>query len=91
MVTVQRRPWRHLLVLTADNDLQLTTRQVSCHSVVFNSGEHGAICTYKLRFADSIDFCYNLKRTAAESHRMLVEVYGDHVLGKSNHSAMSGL
>ena len=28
-------------------------------------------------------FCYHLKKTAAESHRMLVEAYGEHTLGKS--------
>jgi len=72
-----------LLVLTADNDLQLRTRQVSCHCVVFNSVEHGAICTYKLRFADNIDFLLPFEKTAAESHRMLVEAYGDQALGKS--------
>lgn len=28
-------------------------------------------------------FCYHLKKTAAESHKMLVEAYGEHALGKS--------
>ena len=28
-------------------------------------------------------FCYHLKKTAAESHRMLVEAHGEHTLGKS--------
>jgi len=28
-------------------------------------------------------FCYHLKKTAAESHRILIEAYGDHALGKS--------
>ena len=28
-------------------------------------------------------FCYHLKKTAAESHRMLVEAYGGYALGKS--------
>lgn len=28
-------------------------------------------------------FCFHLKKTAAESHRMLVEAYGEHALGKS--------
>src|SRR5690625_2253179 len=28
-------------------------------------------------------FCFHLKKTAAESHRMLVEAYGDDALGKS--------
>jgi len=27
-------------------------------------------------------FCYHLKKTAAKSHRMLVEAYGEHALGK---------
>ena len=35
---------------------------------------------YDLRTA--LVFCYHLKKTAAESHRMLVEAYGDHALGK---------
>ena len=36
---------------------------------------------YDLRTA--LIFCYHLKKTAAESHRMLVEAYGKHALGKS--------
>ena len=36
---------------------------------------------YDLRTA--LIFCYHLKKTAAESHRMLVEAYGEHALCKS--------
>ena len=36
---------------------------------------------YDLRTA--LIFCYHLKKTATESHRMLVEAYGEHSLGKS--------
>jgi len=37
---------------------------------------------YDLRTA--LIFCYcHLKKTVAESHRMLVEAYGEHALGKS--------
>ena len=36
---------------------------------------------YDLRTA--LIFCYHLKKTAAESHRMLVETYDEHALGKS--------
>ena len=36
---------------------------------------------YDLRTA--LIFCYHLKKTAAKSHRMLVEAYGEHALGKS--------
>ena len=36
---------------------------------------------YDLRTA--LIFCYYLKKIAAESHRMLVEAYGEHALGKS--------
>ena len=36
---------------------------------------------YDLRTASI--FCYHWKKTAAESHRMLVETYGEHALGKS--------
>lgn len=28
-------------------------------------------------------FCYHLKKTAAESHRMLIEAYGEYTLGKT--------
>jgi len=30
-------------------------------------------------------FCYHWKKTAAESHRMLVEAHGEHALGKSQY------
>ena len=36
---------------------------------------------YDLRTA--LFFCYDLKKNAAESHRMLVEAYGEHALGKT--------
>ena len=36
---------------------------------------------YDLR--TTLIFCYHLKKTAAESHQMLVEAYGEHGLGKS--------
>ena len=36
---------------------------------------------YDLR--TTLVFCYHLKKTAAESHRMLIEVYGEHALGKT--------
>lgn len=28
-------------------------------------------------------FCYHLKKTATDSHRMLVKAYGEHAFGKS--------
>ena len=34
-------------------------------------------------FRTALVFCYRLKKTAAESHRMLVEAYGEHALGKT--------
>lgn len=36
---------------------------------------------YDLR--TSLIFCFHLKKTAAESHRMLVEAYGQHALGET--------
>ena len=36
---------------------------------------------YDLRTA--LVFCYHLKKAAAESHRMLIESYGKHALGKT--------
>jgi len=40
---------------------------------------------YDLRTA--LIFCYHLKKTAAESHRMLIEAYGEHAKSQ----ALSGL
>ena len=88
VVAVRRRHWRHVLVLTSDKYFQLTTIQVSYNSIVCNSVEHIEFCAWKLRFADSIDFLLNLKKTAAESHRMLVEAYGELLV---NHSVLNGL
>ena len=34
-------------------------------------------------FRTALVFCYHLKKTAAESHRLLVEAYGEHALGKT--------
>lgn len=36
---------------------------------------------YHLR--TSLLFCYHLKKNASESHRMLVEAYGEHALGRT--------
>ena len=36
---------------------------------------------YDLRTA--LFFCYHLNKTAAESHQMLVQAYGEHALGKT--------
>ena len=38
---------------------------------------------YDLRTA--LVFCYHLKKTAAEWHRILVEAYGEHALGKTQY------
>ena len=32
---------------------------------------------------EALLFCFNLKKSAAESHRMLVEAYGDNALSKT--------
>ena len=85
--TVRRRHWRYFLVLTSDKYFQLTTIQVSYNSIVCNGVEHVEFCgNYDLRTA--LIFCYHLKKTAAESHRILVEAYGELLV---NHSALSDL
>ena len=58
--------------------------QVSYNSIVCNKTlnmSNFVPGNYDLRTA--LIFCYDLKKTAAESHRMLVEAYGEHALGKS--------
>ena len=32
---------------------------------------------------EALLFCFNLKKSAAESHRMLVEAYGDNALSET--------
>ena len=44
---------------------------------------HVEFCAWKLRLRAALIFCYHLKKIVAESHRMLVEAYGVHALGKS--------
>ena len=72
---------RHHLSLTADEDFQHTTTQVPYTGIFFSNLKHVEFCDYDLRTV--LVFCYHLKKTAAESHRMLVEAYGEHALGKT--------
>jgi len=37
----------------------------------------------KKHMREALLFCFNLKKSAAESHRMLVEVYGDNALSET--------
>jgi len=37
----------------------------------------------KKHVREALLFCFNLKKSAAESHRMLVEVYGDNALSET--------
>ena len=37
------------------------------------------IYTEQRAFADAINFCFHLKKTAAESYRLLRDAYGEHV------------
>ena len=73
-----------ILSLTADEDLQHTTTHFPCISIFFYNLKHVEFCAYELRLI----FCHHLKKTAAESRRMLVEAYGQHALGK--HSVSRG-
>ena len=36
----------------------------------------------KQHLREALLFCFNLKKTAAESHRLLVEAYGEHALSE---------
>jgi len=37
----------------------------------------------KKHMREALLFCFNLKKSAAESHRMLVEAYGDNALSET--------
>jgi len=37
-----------------------------------------SVCTKKASLREALFFCFNLKKSAAESHRLLVEAYGEH-------------
>ena len=85
VVITKLRHWCQKSLLTSHKHFRLETIQVSYNSIVCNSVEHVEFCAWK--FADDLRtaliFCFHLKKTAAESHRMLVEAYGEHALGKS--------
>jgi len=44
----------------------------------------------KKHMREALLFCFNLKKSAAESHRMLVETYGDNVLSEATEISFAG-
>ena len=70
-------------MLASHKHFRFRTIQVSHNSIVCNSVEHVEFVPGNYNLWTALIFCYHLKKTAAESHRMLVEAYGEHALGKS--------
>ena len=56
--------------------------------VVFDMSKFG---TEQRAFADGINFCFHLKKTAAESYRLLREAHGEHVPSQDNMSGGFGV
>lgn len=44
---------------------------------VFYSYQHVKSCARKIHLREALIFCFHLKKSAAESHRLLVEAYGE--------------
>ena len=72
---------RHLLPLAAEKDFQYATTQVRYTSVFTTSINMSSFVLTNYELSTALVFCYHLKKTAAESHRMLIEAYGEHALG----------
>ena len=47
-------------------------------TVLFRCVQYVEIYTEQRAFADGLNFCFHLKKTAAESYRLLREAYGEH-------------
>ena len=81
--TVRPLLQRHLLPLASEKNFQKTTTQVRYTSVFTTSINMSSFLPTNYDLRTALVFCYQLKKTAAESHRMLVEAYCEHALGKT--------
>ena len=74
--------WRHFLVFT------LILNNFNPKQYKFNTNIYFFIALKIWNFVPknydlmtALIFCYHMKKTAAESHRMLAKAYGEHALG----------
>lgn len=86
---VRPRLNRHLLPATADDECQHTETQVPYIGSCFKPVNMSSFVPANYDSRTALVFCYHLKKTAAESHRMLVEAFGKYALGKTSVSSGS--
>ena len=72
-----------VIVLISDKDFQLTITRVSFSSISLLEINMSSFVPTNYDLRTALLFCFHLKKTAAESHRMLVEAFGEHALGKT--------
>ena len=72
----------HWLMLTSVNINQCTSSAISYNSIHFFFRNH-VFFAKKKAYAGNLFFCFNLKKSAAESHRILVETFGDNALSET--------
>ena len=70
---------RHFVVSSSSVRYARVINWKSVHSVVllYCFVRYVEIYTEQRAFADGINFCFHLKKTAAESYRLLQEAYGE--------------
>ena len=72
-----------VIVLISDKDFQLTITRVSFSSISLLEINMSSFVPTNYDLQTALLFCFHLKKTAAESHRMLLEAFGEHALGKT--------
>ena len=73
-----------LCVLTSVNINQCTSSAISYNNIHFFSFViMSSFLLKKKHMREALLFCFNLKKSAAESHRMFVEAYGDNALSET--------
>jgi len=68
------REVKHLLIIFS---LSLFSFEFHTKSLIFTVFEMSNFMLTKHHLREILIFCFNWKKSAAEAHRMLVEVYGD--------------
>ena len=81
--SVKPNNWRNFFALSSVNNIQFINKQVSYNNFFFSLVKILIFVPSNYDLRTSLIFNYQLKKSALEAHRMLVEAYGQHALGKT--------
>ena len=80
-------PWTHntffFMCLTPVNINSAHHQQFRTTTYIFSFVIMSSFLLKKKHMRETLLFCFNLKKSAVESHRMLVEAYGDNALSET--------